>query len=80
MPGFVVRQGWLQYRVITGKPIYLPHTDNRDQDLRIGLEEAVRFLEDAVREYPDQWLNFYEFWKEDAAQPAAATEDMVVHG
>ena len=80
MPGFVVREGWLRYRVITGKPIYLPHTGNRDRDLEAGLEQAVRLLEDAVREYPDQWLNFYEFWKEDAVQSAGATEDMVVHG
>jgi Kdo2-lipid IVA lauroyltransferase/acyltransferase len=73
MPGFVVRDGWQRYRVITGKPIYLPHTDNRDQDLRTGIEEAVHFLEEVVKQYPDQWLNFYEFWKEEAVQPAAAT-------
>jgi lauroyl/myristoyl acyltransferase len=80
MPGFVVREGWLRYRVITGKPIYLPHTGNRDQDLQTGLEQAVRLLEQTVREYPDQWLNFYEFWRDEAVQQAAATGDMVVHG
>lgn len=80
VPGFVVRESWLRYRVIVGKPIHLPHTGNRDQDLRSGLEEAVQLLEDTVRKHPDQWLNFYEFWKEDGPQPAAATEDMVVHG
>jgi predicted LPLAT superfamily acyltransferase len=80
MPGFVVREGWLRYKVITGQPIYLPHTGNRDQDLRCGLEEAARLLEDTVRRYPDQWLNFFDFWKEDVPAPTAATEDMVVHG
>jgi lauroyl/myristoyl acyltransferase len=80
MPGFVVREGWLRYRVIVGQPIRLSHTDNRDQDLRAGLEEAVRLLENTLREYPDQWLNFYEFWKEDGAPPATSTEDMVAHG
>ena len=80
MPGFVVRDGWLRYRVITGQPIHLPHTGNREHDLQIGLEEAVRLLENTVKDYPDQWLNFYEFWKEDAAQAAAATEDVVAHG
>ena len=80
IPGFVVRHSWLRYRVITGQPIHLPHTGNRDQDLRVGLEQAARLLEETVRAYPDQWLNFFEFWKEDAAQPATATEDIVVHG
>lgn len=80
MPGFVVRDGWLRYRVIMSKPFYISHTGNRDQDLQAGLEKAVQLLEEAVKEYPDQWLNFYEFWKEEAVQPAAATEDMVVHG
>lgn len=80
LPGFVVRHGWLKYRLITGHPIHLPHTGNRDQDLRYGLEQATRFLEDALRTYPDQWLNFYEFWKTKPFQPAPATEDVVAHG
>jgi KDO2-lipid IV(A) lauroyltransferase len=66
LPGFVVRDGWLRYRVIMGEPIELPQTGDRDCDLRSGLRPAVRFLEENVRRYYDQWLNFFEFW------PAAA--------
>lgn len=81
VPGFVVRQGWLRYRVIMGKPIRLPHTGNREEDLRAGLEQATRFLEDTVKVYYDQWLNFFEFWPDtDIIQTAPATEDMVAHG
>ncbi len=85
VPGFVVRQSWLRYRVITGEPIRLSHTGNREKDLRAGLEEAARFLEDTVRTYPDQWLNFYEFWpRHDMIQPVPATQDpatdVVAHG
>jgi predicted LPLAT superfamily acyltransferase len=66
LPGFVVREGWLRYRVIMGDPIELPQTGDRDCDLLFGLREAVRFLEDNVRKYYDQWLNFFEFWPQGA--------------
>jgi predicted LPLAT superfamily acyltransferase len=62
LPGFVVRDGWLRYRVIMGEPIELPQTGDRDCDLRSGLRQAVLFLEENVRKYYDQWLNFFEFW------------------
>jgi lauroyl/myristoyl acyltransferase len=80
MPGFVIRDGWLRYRLITSQPVRLPHTGDRDRDLRVGLEQAARFLEDTVRDYPDQWLNFYEFWDGDTVPPAPVTEDIVAHG
>ncbi len=83
MPGFVVRHGWLRYRLVTGQPIRLANTGNRNQDLQAGLGQAAKFLEDTLRAYPDQWLNFYEFWQESALQPAPAAEeaeDIVAHG
>jgi KDO2-lipid IV(A) lauroyltransferase len=81
VPGVVVREGWLRYRVIMGTPIQLPHTGNRDEDLRTGLAQAARFLEDTLRVYCDQWLNFFDFWPSgDILQASPATEDMVAHG
>ncbi len=70
LPGFVVRQGWLRYRVLTGDPI-LPTpssvtlaatSDARDTDQHAGLCQAVRFLEKTLTTYHDQWLNFFSFW------------------
>jgi KDO2-lipid IV(A) lauroyltransferase len=81
VPGVVVRQSWLRYRVIMGPLIRLPHTGDRDRDLRAGLEQAVRFLEDTVRVYHDQWLNFFDFWPSaDVAPAISATQDVVAHG
>ena len=62
LPGFVVRESWLRYRVLMGDPIAPVNTGNRDADLRAGLIPAVLFLEDTLRTYHDQWLNFFEFW------------------
>jgi len=62
LPGFVVRESWLRYRVLMGDAIMPVNTGNRDADLKAGLIPAVRFLEDTLRTYHDQWLNFFRFW------------------
>ena len=66
LPGIVVREGWLRYRVVMGEPIELPRTDDRDRDLMTGLLQATRFLEGAIGTYHCQWLNFYRFWSPEA--------------
>jgi KDO2-lipid IV(A) lauroyltransferase len=62
LPGFVVRSGWLRYRVLLGEPIFPACSGNRDEDQRIGLCQAVRFLEARLANYYDQWVNFFDFW------------------
>ena len=72
LPGIVVREGWLRYRVVMGEPIELPRTDDRDRDLMTGLLQATRFLEGAISTYHCQWLNFYRFWSTDAKDGGVA--------
>jgi KDO2-lipid IV(A) lauroyltransferase len=62
LPGFVVRCGWLRYRVLLGQPILPSSTGDRDQAQRDGLREAVGFLEAQLSNYYDQWVNFFDFW------------------
>ena len=62
LPGFVVRCGWLRYRVLLGEPILPASTGNRDEDQRAGLRQAVEFLEAQLSKYYDQWVNFFDFW------------------
>jgi Kdo2-lipid IVA lauroyltransferase/acyltransferase len=62
LPGFVVRESWLRYRVVMGEPILPVDTGNRDADLKAGLAQAVRFLEATLTTSHEQWLNFFEFW------------------
>ncbi len=74
LPGFVVREGWLRYRVLMGDPI-LPAPssatfadtsadtiDDRDVGPQRGLLQAVGFLEKTLAAHYDQWLNFFDFW------------------
>jgi predicted LPLAT superfamily acyltransferase len=62
LPGFVVREGWLRYRVIMGDPIQIAHTNDRERDLQTALERTVGFLQQTVRDHSTQWLNFFDFW------------------
>lgn len=63
LPGFVVRQGWLRYRVLMGDVIPPPgSTGDRTTGQQDGLRKAVRFLEKTLADYHNQWLNFYNFW------------------
>jgi KDO2-lipid IV(A) lauroyltransferase len=62
LPGVVLREGWLRYRVVMGELIEPPATARAGAGLRAALQPAVGFLETVVRSHPCQWLNFYDFW------------------
>jgi Kdo2-lipid IVA lauroyltransferase/acyltransferase len=62
LPGFVVRQGWLRYRVLMGDPILPALPNGREADPQSSLCLAVCFLEKTLATYYDQWLNFFDFW------------------
>jgi len=62
LPGFVIRQGWLRYRVLMGDPIPPVPSDDRDASQQGGLCQAVGFLEKTLTAHYDQWLNFFDFW------------------
>jgi KDO2-lipid IV(A) lauroyltransferase len=66
LPGFVVREGWLRYRALMGDPIPpIPSqvaSNDGDTGLQGALCQAVRSLEKTLMSYPDQWLNFFDFW------------------
>jgi KDO2-lipid IV(A) lauroyltransferase len=62
LPGFVIRQGWLRYRVLMGDAIQPMLCGDRDANQRQALGKAVRFLETTLPFHYDQWLNFFDFW------------------
>ena len=62
LPGFVIRQGWLRYHALMGDPIPPVPSNDGDAGLQSPLCQAVQSLEKTLATYPDQWLNFFEFW------------------
>jgi KDO2-lipid IV(A) lauroyltransferase len=69
LPGFVVRTGWLRYRVILGEPMVFDRAVDRETAIRKGLSRASTFLEAQLSQYGDQWLNFYDFWDAPVVDP-----------
>jgi KDO2-lipid IV(A) lauroyltransferase len=62
LPGFVLRKGWLRYRVAMGDAIW--PADGGVAAQQEALKQAVAFLETTLQTNYDQWLNFYPFWPE----------------
>ncbi len=50
------------FRIID--PIYIERTDDRERDVRAGMERVVGVLEDAIRRAPEQWVMFQPVWPE----------------
>ncbi|MBU4310477.1 lysophospholipid acyltransferase family protein [bacterium] len=63
VPGFVLYQGRGRYYGVAEEPIYAKDTGNREKDIRRTLEKIIRVFEKYIRQYPDQWYNFYPFWE-----------------
>jgi len=63
LPGFVVREGWQHYRILSGDPILPGASGDPDADQRAALAQAVRFLEAQLSVHYDQWTNFFDFWR-----------------
>lgn len=59
---FVMKEGRRKYKVILER---LPEPEGKSKRERIqALADAyAATLEAVVRQYPDQWYNFYDFWK-----------------
>jgi len=66
VPTFSIRQIDNTYKTIYLPPIYPVKTGNKEQDFLSLTKKCVSVIEDKIREYPEQWFMFREFWAEDA--------------
>ena len=59
---FVMKEGRRDYKVLLER---LPESEGKTRQERVqALADAyASTLEKVVRQYPDQWYNFYDFWK-----------------
>lgn len=60
----VMKSGLQSYHFVCTKPrtYQWDATRPREAQVREWVAEYVRFLEEQVRRYPQQWFNFYDFW------------------
>ena len=66
LPVFVVMERNRKYRGIIEPPIYFNSSSRKDREavIREGMEKLVKKFEGYIEKYPDQWYNFYSYWKE----------------
>ncbi|MDR0395016.1 MAG: lysophospholipid acyltransferase family protein [Tannerella sp.] len=44
-------------------PVPVPQCENKREQINEMTRSFAKILEDIVRKYPEQWFNFYNFWK-----------------
>ena len=64
---FALKERIKHYHFYASKPIYnTKRTKSKDLDYKVSvlLKEYINNLEPLVYKYPEQWFNFYNFWKQ----------------
>ncbi len=59
---FVMKTGLRKYETIIRR-IDVPEEGKKSEKMQMMADAYARGLEEAVRQYPLQWFNFYDFWK-----------------
>ena len=60
---FVMKEGMRKYHIIVRKITADPTANHRVQMAQMAQSFATN-LEDVVRQYPTQWFNYFDFWKQ----------------
>ncbi|MCK5809368.1 hypothetical protein KAH37_10315 [bacterium] len=64
---FAVKTGYKKYRVILSEPTVIKRIrdkEKQEQEVQNGAADFSNRLENIIKEYPYQWFNYYDFWKE----------------
>ncbi len=64
LPGICVWTGPRQFRVEFGAPFPVPESGTmaEDERQRVFTQQYIRYFEDVVRRYPEQWECFFRIW------------------
>ncbi len=62
IPVFVIQNEKLKYWGIIDEPIPIRRDISKNEAVRQGVQEMAKRFEAVIRQYPDQWLNFFPFW------------------
>jgi KDO2-lipid IV(A) lauroyltransferase len=63
VPGYILRLENGKYRMVIKEEMAVIRTGDKDADILINTQNFTRFIEDTVREYPDQWFWMHQRWK-----------------
>ena len=63
VPIFCVREGDGRYCVKVRPPVPFERTDSLRHDVQAYTQKLLRLLEEAIKDYPEQWFWFHKRWK-----------------
>ncbi len=68
VPVFVILEKRMKYWGIIREPIVLNQHEGKGEAVRGCLQEIAKHFEEVISQYPDQWFNFFPYWKRHAGQ------------
>lgn len=63
VPVFVVLEKKMRYWGIIREPISLNKGGTKEEAIRQCVQEIAKKFEEVISRYPDQWFNFFPYWK-----------------
>jgi KDO2-lipid IV(A) lauroyltransferase len=73
-PMSVQRIKGARFRAVVHDPIHLPNTGDRTADIKAGVELVNAFMEDRIRERPEDWFWVHRRWPKEVYAALAASE------
>jgi len=73
-PMSVQRTKGARFRAVVHDPIVLPDTGDRTADIEAGVRLVNAFMEDRIRERPEEWFWVHRRWPNEVYAAMAATE------
>ena len=74
-PMSVQRVKGARFRVVVHEPIVLESTGDRTADIAAGVERVNRFMEERIRERPEEWFWVHRRWPNEAYPDKAPAAD-----
>jgi len=63
LPGYMARLPDGRYRLVIGPEVEVIRTGDRDADVLANTQRFTKIIEEAVRQYPEQWFWVHQRWK-----------------
>lgn len=68
VPVFVILEKRMKYWGIIREPIVLNQSEIKTRAIRECLQAIAKNFEEVISQYPDQWFNFFPYWKRNTGQ------------
>ena len=62
VPCYPVRKGFLRYTIMCGEPIVMEREGDIEELIEKNTRKINAFLEDIIRQYPDEWFWVHQRW------------------